>query len=106
VGHLTADEEREHGTYGTYQWEIKNFGEACDECKAARNAYIKRYRQKKPSAGSDYNRRRLRALTILRERHPKEFTMIMRELLMEEKRAEATAASAPDTNPDTSSAKT
>ena len=64
------------GTYGGYQQHSRNGSPVCDECRIARNAYMKAFRATNPSVvskGAELAKMRLRALNRLASRHAEEF---------------------------------
>jgi hypothetical protein len=73
---------RAHGTYGGAQQHAKRGEDLCDPCRAARNAYMRRYRHHNPGQQT-YDRNQVaaynRAQARLRENHRDEFDQLYAE---------------------------
>lgn len=70
------------GTYGAYQRHIKHGEEPDQECREARNAYMRERRAKNPSVlrkQRDRDRVRLRALIRLSKAHLLEYRQLLAE---------------------------
>lgn len=78
----------ECGTYAAAQAHARR-GEPLDfACKAARSAYMRDYREKRPDALRQQKRQarlRLRALTRLADNHPREFAKTYAQVCAEER---------------------